>query len=160
TAILALSVGSSTQTITNQFFGMQMEKAIMLGEPWPVDHFSGTRLWDSGVAWPLLNPAPGVYNWSLLDAWINASQKHGVDLIYTFGRVPQWASSDPNDNPGFPACANNPGACYPPKDLNLDGSGTDQIFKNFVSAIVKHANGRIKYWEIWDEASNPMRWTN
>lgn len=139
------------------FFGMSMTAGVTLLEPWPGTcchiQFGGIRLWDSGVAWYLLNPASGVYNWSTLDKWLGDAQQQNINVVYTFGDVPTWASSDPTDED----CADNqqdPGSCDPPNDLKPDGGGTDQDWKDFVTAIVTHAAGHIQYWEIWDEASN------
>src|SRR5579872_692919 len=139
--VLLGSVASVSAQIAPTFFGMQMGKGSVTGQPWPVDKictnpfqgcdgFGGVRLWDSGTAWALINYAPGQYDWSILDAWINDAKKHQVDLVYCFGRVPLWASSKPNDT----KCANGggPGQCDPPNDLNKDGTGTNQHFKDFV----------------------------
>jgi len=98
----------------------------------------------------------------MLDAWLQAAKRQNADVEYTFGRVPQWASSNPNDT----VCANAPGSCDPPNDLNSDGTGTDQHWKDFVTAIATRVNDAnylqthapIKYWELWDEAPNPFRW--
>jgi hypothetical protein len=154
--VVGTSLSSGAQTVPATFFGMQMGKGILAGEPWPVDSFGTTRLWDSGTSWPLINFAPGQYDWSALDAWINKAQRRNIDVVYCFGRVPQWASSNPNDL----ACANGggPGQCDPPNDLNDDGSGSDRHFKDFVTAVATRSAGRIHYWELWDEAANPLRW--
>ncbi len=145
---------SAQQPVSPFFFGMSMTGGEVGAEPWPVDSFSGIRLWDSGVPWSTLNPAPGVYDWRLLNIWLNHAKQNGVDVMYCFGRVPRWASSVPADV----SCANEPGSCDPPKDLNSDGTGTDQDWRNFVTAIATHAAGRIHYWELWNEFPNPMRW--
>ena len=126
-------------------------------EPWPGTccdvKFGTMRLWNSGVAWYELNTSQGVYDWSKLDIWLQLAQEKGVDVLYTFGELPTWASSDPTDQ-DCAAYPQDPGSCDPPKDLNPDGTGTDQIWKDFVTAIVTHAAGQIHYWETWNEASN------
>lgn len=116
--------------------------------PWPTVTFSGTRLWDTFTSWAEINTAPGLYNWTTLDTWLSDSQKHSVNLLYTFGMTPTWASSQPNDS----SCLRFPGACDAPNDLNLDGTGTDQVWKDFVTAIATHVGTRIQYWEVWNEA--------
>lgn len=153
---LGTSLHSSAQTVPANFFDMQMGKGVPDGEPWPVDSFGGTRLWDAGTAWALINYAPGQYDWSMFDSWLNLAQAHNIDVAYCFGRVPQWASSQPNDLKC--AAGGGPGQCDPPNDLNSDGSGTDKHYKDFVTAIANRAAGRVKYWELWDEAANPLRW--
>src|SRR5271154_3007557 len=93
----------------------------------------------------------------MLDAWLNAAQKNQVDIVYCFGRVPQWASSKPNDI----KCASGggPGQRQPPDALKRDGTGTDQHWKDFVTAIASRSAGRIHYWEMWNEGGNPERWS-
>ena len=156
--VLGISATSAAQTVPPTFFDMQMQKGIMIGEPWPVDSFGGTRLWDSGANWALINTAPGHYEWSMLDAWLAAAQQNNIDVQYTFGVVPQWASSKPNDKHCASHNGDPQGSCDPPNDLNADGTGSNQHWKDFVTAIATRSAGRIHYWEIWDEASNPLRW--
>ncbi len=150
--------GNGSTDTNAQFFGMQMSTDVLKRQPWPNATFGTIRLWDTNTAWQELNPAAGVYDWTVLDRWISASQAHGVnDLMYTFGKTPGWASSNPNDT----SCANFwlPGACDPPDDLNPDGTGTDQHWKDFVTALATHAVGKIQYWEVWNEPENPTEWT-
>jgi hypothetical protein len=46
--------------------------------------------------------------------------------------------------------------------VNPDGTGTDQHFKDFVTALANHnknsAYTHIKYWELWNEAYNAPSW--
>src|SRR5262249_18514920 len=77
------------------------------------------------------------------------------DVLYTFGRTPQWASMRPTE-----ACAQgNVGCAAPPADVD---SG-DATFKAFVTALVKHSlaspTARIKYYEVWNEANGTKYWT-
>ena len=84
--VLLGGIASVRAQIAPTFFGMQMGKGSVTGEPWPLDKicsdpfqgcdgFGTTRLWDSGTAWALINYAPGQYDWSLLDAWLNAPRR-------------------------------------------------------------------------------------
>ena len=127
-------------------------------QPWPSVQFKGIRLWDSNTAWLNLNPAQGQYDWSDLDQWLALAGSGNNTVLYTFAGVPQWASSKPDDH----ICLIGPGSCDPPKDLNADGSGPDQLWKDFVSALADHnANGsaaHISYWEMWNEPHNNFFW--
>ena len=149
---------ASADAIPSIYMGMQMNSGTISRQPWPSVPFGAQRLWDSGVSWQDINPADGVYNWTLLDEWLSAAQAHNVDILYTFGETPAWASSSPNDS----TCAAGAGSCDPPNDLNTDGTGSNQHWKDFVSALVAHSQqsstGHIQYWEIWNEAlGNPLR---
>jgi hypothetical protein len=135
---------------------MHMHTGVLGQQPWPTDSFGTLRLWDTDTGWADVNLAAGVYDWTTFDSWIAAAQSHQVtDLLYTFGKVPAWASSKPFDS----TCDYGPGECDPPKDLNADGTGTDQHWKDFVTAIATRAAGQVRYWELWNEPNIVSRWT-
>jgi hypothetical protein len=123
-------------------------------QPWPTIPFHTFRLWDTGTRWAQLNPSSGQFDWTMLDHWLTAAEQTGDDPLFTLGMTPQWASSRPNDR----TCRYSPGECDPPNDLNADGSGTDQHWKDFVSALVSHVDGRIHYWEVWNEPQAANAW--
>jgi hypothetical protein len=84
------------QPISPFFYGLSMSGAEIGAEPWPVDNFTGARLWDAGeVAWSEINPYPGFYDWRELDIWMNHAKEYSIDLDYCIGRTPTWASSEP-----------------------------------------------------------------
>jgi hypothetical protein len=103
------------------------------------------RLWDTQTNWIDSEPSSGVYNWSNLDTMLAEANTLNADVLYTFGKVPGWASSNPND----PNCkdAYHAGDCAPPIDVD---SG-DAYFKAFVTALVKHVGTKITYYEMWNE---------
>jgi hypothetical protein len=90
----------------------------------------------------MANPSAGVYDFSSLDTFLAANNNQSRDVIYTFGRTPKWASAQPS------AKGVEPGDCAPPTDL--------KDWDNYVRAIVTHAAGRIKYWELWNEPNLPI----
>jgi hypothetical protein len=106
--------------------------------------FGTTRSWDASnldnvaLDWADVNRSAYSYDFTNLDAFIALNRARGADIIYTFGRTPSWASSQPNA-PGF----YSPGECAPPTEMST--------WDNFVTAIATHAAGQIKYWEIWNE---------
>jgi hypothetical protein len=127
-------------------------------EPWPSVYFKGMRLWNTSTTWLDINTANGVYDWTQLDKWLAAAGKNGNDVVYTFAGVPRWASSKPNDR----SCLVKPGACDPPNDVNPDGSGTDQHWKDFITALAQHSKNsstaHISYWEMWNEPMHAIYW--
>jgi hypothetical protein len=78
-----------------------------------------------------------------------------VGVLFTLGLTPQWASSDPNNID----CNGGPGECAPPDDVNPDGTGTDQHWKDFVTAVVQHVGTQVGSYEIWNEANNRHFWS-
>jgi len=140
------SAVSPTDGVPLALFSMHIQSELFSGMPWPSVSFGSIRLWDTYTTWNDLNPSQGHFNWPALDRWLDAAQQHGVDVIYTFGATPTWASSNPSGK-----CDYNPGACYPPANM--------QDWDNFVRAMATHAAGRIKYWEMWNEANQHEYWS-
>ncbi len=141
------------------FFGMHRHAYPKRPDPWPEIPFGSFRMWDSATGWAQINTAKGQYDWSQVDTWFADLQQHGVqDVLYTFGKVPPFASSRPTAD-----CNYGPGQCAPPKDLDAEGNGPDQYWKDFVTAIATHSkNNRgihIKYWELWNEPYLPRMWS-
>lgn len=109
----------------------------------PILDYGTTRSWDgAGLAWSQMNPSPGKYDFSALDKFIAVNQARHIEMIYTFGRTPRWASSKPNAPTPY-----GPGQCAPPRDI--------RVWDAYVRTIATHAAGRIRYWELWNEPNDP-----
>jgi len=128
-----------------RYFGMNTGQ-MLDSESWPSVPLGSIRLWDTHTTWNDLEPSKGAYNWSLLDGYLALAQAHNVDVLYTFGNTAQWAASATGQQ-----CIRNSGGCYPPASI--------QDWDQFVTALVAHSAGRIKYWELWNEANAPEYWS-
>ncbi len=148
------------------------------------------RNWDTQSQWPEIETcAPSsssnpistdpCFSWTFFDretASLKTSAPFEInDILYTLSRTPDWASTSPTDPTCDGALAGKLGQCNLPGDINADGSGTNETWKNWVTAIATHANGvddpthtylqthaHIKYWEPWNEwYRNPLvsNWT-
>jgi len=144
-------------TVPASFFNMHLNKQTT---PWPTDSFSGERLSTTRTRWLDLetcdggsDPTNACYNWKQLDGWVNAALSHGVDLLYPIYATPSWASSNATDTTCNPA-----GSCDPPNDLNSDGTGANQHFKDFVTAMATHLGQKVTYWETWNEVNVKSYW--
>ena len=144
----------------------------------PYGQFRG---WDSGGGqWPDIetclaasgDPSDSCFDWTRFDTQMVQLNQAGInDTLYTLSRTPLWAVDPPSDPTGqngiecdyytagttdLPDAA---GQCLTPVDLNPDGSGANQIWKNWVTAMAAHVNdstylqthAHIKYWEPWNE---------
>lgn len=127
-------------------FSMTVQSGIFKDTPWPPMPIAGIRLWDTFTYWGLIETSRGTYDWPALDRWLDQAHAHGADVLYTFGVTPIWASSNPTAK-----CDYNPGGCYPPQNM--------QDWDDFVRAMATHAGGRIKYWELWNEANQHEYWS-
>jgi polysaccharide biosynthesis protein PslG len=163
--LIVAGLASAQEAVPRTYFGMIMHCCSINGTakrdstPWPPAKFGGIRLWDSDTYWLKLEPGPGSYDWYVLDSWLEKAKQHNQEVLFVFGGIPTWASGDKND----PKCKDQAfkaaGSCHPPGDLNEDGSGSNQTFKDFATALVKHAKGRIKYYEVWNEPMNMFYWS-
>ena len=126
--------------IPSSYFGMTLNNYRKT--PWPTVPFASLRTWDTSVTWADINPAPAIYNWSELDALTELAQTRGIDLLFTLGRTPRWASASPDAK-----SPDGPGQCAPPSNI--------EYWDNFLRAIVSHVGGKIRYWETWNEPQSP-----
>jgi hypothetical protein len=142
----------------------------------PTVSYGMQRLWDSPpLQWPSLETAANTFTFTNLDAMLAQDYSNGVgEVLYTLARTPPWITSQPTDttcNYQLPATGGGNGECFPPSDLNSDGSGTNATWKAWITAIAQHANGQdgnptyltnhahIRYWEIWNEPDTAAFWS-
>jgi hypothetical protein len=148
-ALFATLTGAQAQ-ISGEFFAMHSFSTWT----WPTSQgiqFSSWRSSPVNIEWSDVNPQSGIYDWSNFDSWVSATQAHGQSMLYTVFWTPAWAST-------CPTCScvvgnhRQAGGCYPPSDLNPDGTGTDQHLKDFMTALMQHAGpGAMQYIEVWNE---------
>ena len=94
----------------------------------------------------LYDAATGTFDWTKLDAEIEAVQAQGAEiLINLFGTPPHLVSDDSAKVPAF----------TPPTDF--------QAYADFCAKIVHHVNVEKQYgvrlWEIWNEPSGGWFWS-
>lgn len=123
--------------ILPEYFGMHIHRAAS-GIPWPSVPFASWRLWDSGVAWPQLQPARDKWNFALLDRYVELAQQHHVEILLTLGPTPSWASARPEEGSAY-----QPGEAAPPRDL--------ADWAKYVHTVALRYKGVIRNYEIWNE---------
>jgi hypothetical protein len=156
------------------FFGFNMTNTA--SSNFPTVTYGMQRFWDSPpLQWPSINTAAGTFSFTNLDTALATAYSAGErEAFYTLSRTPSWITSDPSDtlcHDQLPAVGGGPGQCYPPTDLNSDGTGTNATWKAWITKIASHANGQdgnptyltnhahIRYWEIWNEPDASAYWS-
>jgi hypothetical protein len=173
-ALLLLTSSALAQTVTPTFFGMHMNRSTT---PWPTGRVAGSyRVWDSfGAQWWQVNTAKGVYDWTKLDSFLKGARSSGIhDVLYSLGATPTWASqrgagckgagqpdahcTGPADNSCDFSQYGAVGSCYSNVDLHDDGTGTDETWKDWITALATHVNSldrnvyaHVGAYEIWNE---------
>jgi len=156
--LISLSAASQTpQPIQSTFFGMHGRQ---LDDSNPQVSFGAFRFWDTGTRWEQIEHERGQFEWAHFDEWVSAIAGDPFfqtnETVFVLGPgTPTWASSDPTQKKcDYYAEDKVAGTCFPPKDVAKDGSGPDQIWKDWVTAVATHALAsqiHVKYWEIWNE---------
>ena len=104
------------------------------------------RLWDMDVAWRNVNPARGVFDWSILDRRIALVESWGGRPFLVLGLTPQWAAQNPEaGDPLWGA-----GSASPPANI--------EDWKTYVRAVANRYGGRIAGYELWNEANLSTFW--
>ena len=155
-ALKVTTLGSppSPGSIAESFFGLHFHDAADV----PAVIYGTCRIWAvTGAYWPQIETQPGVFDFTALDGILADAKLAGINdgCVFTFGPTPAWISS----NPGDTNCDTFAGACWPPTDLNFDGTGTDQSVIDAITAIATHVNdstyllthAHSRYWEPWNE---------
>jgi hypothetical protein len=146
---LPLNLTSNPQTVESSarseqvpitYFGLHIHDPIKT--PWPDVQFGTLRLWDTSTRWRELEPSPGHYDFTRLDALVDIAERRGVQPILGLGLPPTWASQRPNEGPKW-----RPGSAAPPSDM--------QQWRDYVHTVVSRYKGRIAAYEVWNEANNP-----
>ena len=100
------------------------------------------RIWDSGVQWADLEKVKGTYDWSKLDAMIDAAGKRSIMLV--LGHPPAWAAKGGPD--GRQAAWMPAGSNRPPITM--------AAWRRHVEAVVTRYKGRVSLYQIWNEPAD------
>ncbi len=131
------SYAGPTHPVDAAFFGMHVHHAAS-GTAWPAVPFADWRLWDAGVTWPQLEPAPGKWNFDLLDRYTQIAAEHKVDILLTLGLTPTWASSRPDESSAY-----GKGNAAEPRHV--------ADWEQYVRIVATRYKGVIHNYEIWNE---------
>lgn len=98
------------------------------------------RLWDAGVAWRQLEPAPGKVDWAAMERAVSRAESTGAkEILWVHGSPPRWAALKP-DAPGL----YGPGTSSPPQE---------KAYLSLLERIATRFKGRITAYQAWNEAN-------
>ena len=113
---------------------------------WPPIKFGSWRLWDAGVAWPNLEPAPHEWNFNVLDAYVRLARLHHTQIVLPLELTPPWASAHP-----YQPSAYGYGLAAPPRALDE--------WRRYVFRVATRYKGVIRYYELWNEINSKQFYT-
>ena len=104
---------------------------------WPQARFHSWRVISGETHWYSLEPAKGKWQFLALDAAVARAEDKQVEVLFTLGYPPKWAT-----DPGRLAVW-NPGIALPPRDM--------AEWETYVRRVVERYKSRIKYYELMNE---------
>ncbi len=87
------------------------------------------------VHWAALERRPGVWDWGSLDRRIQVMEDNDMAVGGVLLSYPDWAAKSGSGRNRLPVD-------------NLEA------WSNYVTEVVRHCKGRVKYWEVWNEPPN------
>ena len=90
-------------------------------------------------AWGSIEREKGVFNFSSFDPWVDSTKRHGKKIIVTLGYEAPWLFPDG-------------------KTKRYISSENIPHFLRYVEEIVKHYQGRVDVWKVWNEPNHPRFW--
>jgi hypothetical protein len=78
-----------------------------------------------------IEPLPGTWNWKNVDAELDAAAANHMEVSGLFFYGTNWIPTP---------------SAFPTSDL--------PAWSNYVSTLVNHVAGKVKYWEVWNEPPN------
>ncbi|MBA3914937.1 MAG: cellulase family glycosylhydrolase [Acidobacteriales bacterium] len=122
------------EPIPGSYFGVALH-----GDRWPSFPFGSSRVL---VAWKLVEPARGKWDFRQVDAYIELAERNHADVLLDLGLTPPWASSNPEGH-----CGAGTGNCWPPTAM--------QDWRDYLSAVATRYKGRAHYYQVWNEPNQP-----
>jgi hypothetical protein len=157
------SADAATRTVPFGFFGTTLTSELVglpdaqLDQQLALMSRSGVESLRITLAWGSFEPAPGAYDFSLLDRLVGATARHGLRFLPNVSTSPRWASERPN-RPEFWR--------YGPRD--------PQAFARLMRRLVLRYGPRgtfwaanpavprvpVRQWQIWNEPSASWFWSS
>ena len=133
-----------TSKIERPYFGIHLHRLVLNAEEkrrqteWPNEAIGALRLWDSYTRWADVSPAPGLWKFERMDAYVAQAQKHRAEILYVLGSPPKWASARPDEQ-----CPYGVGCAAGPTSLAL--------WEDYVRHVSQRYRGKIAAYELWNE---------
>ncbi len=138
----ALMVDGAPYLVLGAQIGNSSAWPAVLPKVWPALEALHVNTAEAPVYWEQIEPQPGSFDWTNVDALIDGAREHHLHLVLLwFGTwkngndhyVPQWVKNDPQH---FPRMINSAGA--PIDDLSADAPANMEADRKAFSALMQH----------------------
>lgn len=98
--------------------------------------------------WQFIEPSDNLWDFDVLDNWVNAHYAAGRDILFTLFGTPTWASARPTERNAYSDQDPEPyqynrGITAEPLDMSK--------WDRFCAKVAERYKGKIKYYEVWNE---------
>jgi hypothetical protein len=143
TDVFDIAAAAPPRVIAGDYFGTHFHRLDHAGDgypatAWPDELVGSVRLWDSETRWADLEPSPGRFDFTRLDALVGEAERHHATVLLVLGSPPRWASARPDEAGPY-----GPGSAAEPRELG--------DWDRYLAAIVQRYRGRITQYELWNE---------
>lgn len=131
---------ASMPLVQPEFFGATMHWPVRAPyiENYPSVPIAAWRAILPELHWFSLEPRKGEWKFDKFDIAMRLMASSGIDVLYTLGETPTWASSDPSVKGPYIY-----GQLAPPRRL--------ADWESYVRTVAQRYQGRIRHYELWNE---------
>ena len=131
--------------VNSTFFGVHDHDPVGdAAAGWPDAPVGSMRAWDAGVTWRDLEPAPGQFEFSRLDAIVDTAEQNDADVLLVLGQTPAFHAVDPAAESFY-----GEGASSPPKMA---------AWRLYVRTVAERYADRPVILQVWNEANVDGFW--
>ena len=135
--------------ISSEFFGVHHQGLHADGPiGWPQAPVGSVRMWDNRVNWREVETAPGVFDWTLIDAQMAKARANGASVLLVLGQTPTFHSTNPSAAGSY-----GPGASAMP---------TRASWVRYVQETARRnidVWGHVATFQVWNEANVVQYWS-
>lgn len=97
------------------------------------------------MTWPYVERVKGVFDWNLVDEWVEAAEDHHIALFVSPEHVPGWAAANPSSCSVVDTYNGS-------RVVSCTSMVTDiREWDDYVTAFVMRYKGKIEAYELWNE---------
>jgi hypothetical protein len=124
--------------VPSDFYGVVAQGQVLPGDPGQMAE-GGADVLRFGLEWAQVEPTPGAYDWSAVDAVIGSAAAAGIEPLPFVWSTPTWV---------------NPQKSRPP----LDDAGEKRAWQGFLAALAARYGSVVDRWQIWNEGNFKHYW--
>jgi hypothetical protein len=153
--VLAAPGAAAARTAPAGFFGVMVNgvldaPSVSLGAESAAMRRSGVESERFEIAWDLVEPRPGQFEWAAIDRKVAAAARSRIDVLGLVVRTPGWAAA----TPGQPFSPPRDPATYAAFLRTLIGRYGPR--GSFWSANPSLPRRAVRHWQIWNEPNIPV----